>query len=196
MVHDSLKKVKRIILSVGHDPRAVGAQNNRGEKENTLAANITNRAAAYLRANGLVVWLMPDYTLADTIKYLNIQGNTFTDLAIEVHKDSCGALYNETNMRRRCGLYFAAESAGTGSIARAMVAVFTKEGAHPTSWVRPDTDSNHGRLGFCAKTKMIAMIAELGFIEGNNAPDENDWYAWALAKSILTILEMPIKPIL
>jgi hypothetical protein len=42
---------------------------------------------------------------------------------------------------------------------------------------------------------MIAMIAELGFIEGSNEDDENEWYAWTLAKALLQILEMPIKNI-
>jgi N-acetylmuramoyl-L-alanine amidase len=194
MVHESLKKVKRVIISIGHDKTRVGAMNKRGEKENTLATDIAVKVAQYLRANGLVVWLMPDYTLADTIKYLNIQGNAYTDMALEIHKDSSDK-YNEANMRRRCGLYFAAENAGAKTIASAMVNTMIKEGAHVTSWVRPDTDSNHGRLGFCAKTKMLAMIAEMGFIEGSNAPDENEWYAWALAKSILQVLEMPIRAI-
>jgi N-acetylmuramoyl-L-alanine amidase len=197
MVHDSLKRVKRVILSVGHDPKNVGAQNAKGEKENTLCAKIASLAASALRANGVVVWLLPDMPLADTIKYLNIQGNAYTDIALEIHKDSFQD-YVEKDMKRRCGLYYATESAGTKTIAQALVNNFIKSGAHPTSWIRPDTDNgnNHSRLGFCAKTKMIAMIAEMGFIEGSNADDENEWYAWALAKAILQVLEMPIPPVI
>lgn len=195
MVHDRLKKIKRVILSIGHDPKAQGAANERGEKENPLCQIIAHHAASYLRANGLVVWLLPDFTLYDTIKYLNVQGNAFMDMAIEIHKDACGKIYNDQNMKRRCGLYFAAYSAGAKTIASTMVNAMEQEGAHETSWVRPDSESNHERLGFCAKTKMLALIAELGFIEGNNDPDECEWYAWALAKSILTVLDMPIRAI-
>lgn len=196
MVHDSLKRVKRVILSIGHDPKAVGAENAKGEKENDLCAQITKHTASYLRANGVVVWLLPDKPLAETIKYLNIQGNAYTDIALEIHKDSF-THYNEKDMGRRCGLYYATENAGTKSIAHALINNMIKNGAHPTSWIRPDTDNgnNHSRLGFCAKTKMIAMIAEMGFIQGSNAEDENEWYAWALAKGILQILDMPVKNI-
>jgi N-acetylmuramoyl-L-alanine amidase len=154
MVHDSLKRVKRVILSIGHDPKNVGAQNKQGEKENTLCAKIASHAASALRANGVVVWLLPDKSLADTIKYLNIQGNAYTDIAIEIHKDSFEG-YLEKDMKRRCGLYYAYENAGAKTIAHALVDKMIKAGAHPTSWIRPDNTNgnNHPRLGFAPKPK-------------------------------------------
>jgi len=193
MIHDRLKKINRIIISIGHDPKAQGAQNAKGEKENTLCRTIAQHLANYLNKNGFVVWLIPDYTLAETIQYLNLHFNSFTDFALEIHKDSCGNIYNDENMHRRCGLYFEANSSGARSVADRMIQTMEDEGAHETSWVRPDTDSHHGRLGFCSRTKMLAMIAELGFIEGNNEPDECEWYAWVLTRAILMVLEKPIK---
>jgi len=195
MIHERLRRIKRVILSIGHDPKSQGAENRKGEKENTLCTNIALLIAEHLRANGLVVWLLPDFSLPDTIQYVNTQGNALTDIAFEIHKDSCGSAYNDQNMNRRCGLYFETNSAGAKIIAETMIGSMEYSGAHETSWVRPDTESNHKRLGFCSRTKMLAMIAELGFIEGNNDKDECEWYAWTFAKSVLMVLDMPIRSV-
>jgi N-acetylmuramoyl-L-alanine amidase len=136
---------------------------------------------------------MPDLNLKNTIRYLNTNGNATTDLAIEIHKDAIGDTYNDAQMKRRVGLYYMRDGIGGNlRIAGAMIRTMQNIGAHPTSWIRPDTESNHKQLGFCRKTKMLSMIAELGFIEGSNATDENEWYAWALTKAILQVLEKPI----
>jgi N-acetylmuramoyl-L-alanine amidase len=192
MIHERLKRINRIILSIGHDPKSKGATNEHGENENALATDIATKAAKYLRANGLIVLLMPDLDLSQTVKYLNLQGNGITDLAIEVHKDSCGSIYNDKNMKRRCGLYYSLDSAGAGNIARNMALYFRENGAHSTSWARPDSDSPRKRLAFIRDTKMLANIYEAGFIEGENTPDENDWYAWTLCLSVLKVLEKPV----
>jgi N-acetylmuramoyl-L-alanine amidase len=192
MIHERLKRINRIVLSIGHDLKNVGATNDNGDNENALATDIATKAAQYLRANGLIVLLMPDLELSKTVRYLNLQGNGITDLAIEIHKDSCGSIYNDLNMERRCGLYYLAESAGSGNIARDMATHFRTTGAHVTSWARPDTDCPRKRLAFVRDTKMLAYIYEAGFIEGNNTPDENEWYAWVLCLSILNTLEKPV----
>ena len=191
MIHQRLKLIKRIIISIGHDPKNVGAVNNKGEKENTLATDIAKKAASYLLANGVAVWLMPDLELSATIKNLYRLGKTESDLGIEIHKDSTD-IFEASKMERRVGLYYLMESAGAGNIAKTMVLSMIANGAHNTSWTRVDTDSPRKRLAFVRDTKMLSYIYEAGFIEGNNMPDENEWYAWTLTKSILTILGKPI----
>ncbi len=192
MVVSSLKKINRVIISIGHDKKAQGAENAKGEKENAICEKIAVRIAQYLRANDVVVLLLPDYTLADTIRTINKLGNSVTDIAFEIHKDSFEH-YNEQHMNRRCGLYYASSNKSAATIAANIVNTMKTEGAHKTSWVRPDTMSNHKRLAFCKSTKMFAMIAELGFIEGKNDDNECEWYAWTFSKAILSVLDIPIR---
>jgi N-acetylmuramoyl-L-alanine amidase len=191
MVHQRLATIKRIIISIGHDPQNVGAT-YKSDKENTLAADIAQHTARFLLANGVKVWVMPDLELSKTVKEINKVGNRLTDMAIEIHKDSCGDDYDAERMNRRCGLYYLADSAGAGSIAKNLVLSLIANGAHNTSWARIDKDSPRKRLAFVRDTKVLTFIYEAGFIEGSNAHDENEWYAWVLTKAILNALQKPI----
>jgi N-acetylmuramoyl-L-alanine amidase len=191
MIHKRLNQIKRIVLSIGHDKKNVGAMNVKGEQENVLVTDIAEKTKCFLEKNGVNVLLLPDIDLSTTIKNLNKECDTFSDLAIEIHKDSCGDLYNDHKMYRRVGLYYM-ESDGSMSIASQMIKSMMVSGAHNTSWVRIDTDSPRKRLAFVRDTKMLSYIYEAGFIEGSNTNEENEWYAWALARSILLVLEKPV----
>jgi N-acetylmuramoyl-L-alanine amidase len=183
----------RIVLSIGHDPKTVGATNKRGDKENSLCAAIVVATKQELLNLGVEVVVIPDLPLGATVDYINQNFTAKDVIAIEIHKDACGDIYNDKNMYRRCGFYHTKGSTKTQKICEHLTATFKKEGAHETSWTRPD-DANaktggHPFLAFCRNITITSIIAELGFIEGSNSQSENDWYAKTLAKAIYAYIQ-------
>jgi N-acetylmuramoyl-L-alanine amidase len=191
MIHQRLQRINRVVLSIGHDAKAKGAEAN-GYFENDLCRKIAGYLTDYLSRNSINVLLLPDYSLPDTLRYIRTQCNTITDMVIEIHKDSTEPYQKET-MHRRVGLYYFDEKAGAGSIAKAMIATMITEGGHKSSWTRTDIMSNHRRLGFCRDLRHLSYIAEMGFVEGDNSDEECKWYAESLGKAIILVLDK--KPI-
>jgi N-acetylmuramoyl-L-alanine amidase len=190
---ERLKPIRRIIISVGHgglkgEKFDTGAVNAQGVTENAQCRIIAGYLCQELLTGGYPVLLLPDIGLVKTLDYLKRNGNAQSDWAIELHKDS--ANYKAETMHRRCGLYYFAESSSSSAVSRQMINCMVGEGAHGTSWSRADTDSPRKYLGFVRELKMLSHIAELGFIEGDTSDGECRWYAQALARSILKVLEL------
>ena len=184
---ERLKNVKRIILSIGHGGKKgerfdSGATAN-GITENDQCTILTNKLQALLVAAKVPVLVIPDFGLTKTVKYMNNVGNAYSDWAFEIHKDS--ATYNPATMHRRMGIYAHPESTQAMRIAQSMVASFQRSGANATSWARVDSDSNHGSLWFIRKPKMLSMIIEAGFIEGDCSDAENNFLAQTICEAIL-----------
>jgi N-acetylmuramoyl-L-alanine amidase len=185
-----LNQVSRIILSVGHQRGVDSGATFFDIKEVNEALEIVGFAQSYLTELGIPVLVVPDLSLADTCDLINSMGDSYKDLAIEVHKDSAEP-YNPLTMHRRVGLYAHPESVNALSIAGQMIESMKTEGAHPTSWVRPDTDSPRRRLAFIRRIKMLSFIYEAGFVQGHCYRNENQFYAKILVKSICDILGKP-----
>ncbi len=186
-----LDSVNRIILSVGHGGLA-GESYDSGATfgsytENTEAKQIATLLASKLSRNGLTTVLLPDYGLAKTIAFVNAQYDAHADWAFEIHKDSTDN-FKKTTMAKRAGIYYHPTSTDSKAIADAMVKVFKDNGANKTSWSRPDTDSNHGRLGWIRQPKMLSHLIECGFMEDDLSNATDDFYATIIAKAICTSL--------
>lgn len=187
-----LNSVNRIILSVGHgglsgesyDPGATLGS----FKENVEAKQIATLLASKLTKNGLTVVLVPDYGLSKTIQYINAQYDAHTDWAFEIHKDSVGK-FVKTSMAKRAGIYYHPTSLQSKSIANKMAEVFKAKGANKTSWSRPDTDSNHGKLGWIRQPKMLAHLLECGFMQDDLSTASDDFYASIIANAICSCLD-------
>jgi N-acetylmuramoyl-L-alanine amidase len=184
--------IKRIILSIGHgglpgekfDPGAVDSKT--GAQENTEAKQICSLLAAKLVNAGIPLLFLPDYSYARSIREVN-QKYLPGDWAIEIHKDSF-TTFNPETMRRRCGTYYDDQSARGKQASDIMLKEFVAAGAHRTSWARKDTLSNHGGLGWNSHTKPLAHIFELGFIQDQNSPGEDEFYAEAAFRAIKAVI--------
>jgi N-acetylmuramoyl-L-alanine amidase len=192
-----LDAVNRIILSVGHgglsgesyDPGATAGSFT----ENTEAKQITLLLASKLTKNGLTVVLVPDYGLTKTIQYINARYDAHTDWAFEIHKDSIGK-FVKASMAMRAGVYYHTTSLESQAIADKMAEVFKANGANKTSWSRPDTASNHGRLAWIRQPKMLSHLLECGFMQDDLSTASDDFYATIIAKAICTCLGKTYQP--
>ncbi|MDP4277429.1 MAG: N-acetylmuramoyl-L-alanine amidase [Bacteroidota bacterium] len=184
-----LAKINRIILSIGHggiggeksDPGAIDAKT--GAKENEVAKCIVTRLAGHLTANGFTVLMIPDYSLSRSISLVNEIGKATTDWALELHKDA-NANFKPLSQTNMMGIYYHPPSRGSKEIAGEMVAFMIAAGANTRSWSRPDTESNHGSLGWIRHPKMLSHIVEAGFIQDTNTDADNEKYAVFIAKAI------------
>jgi N-acetylmuramoyl-L-alanine amidase len=190
MQMERLKKIKRVILSVGHGGSKsqfdTGAVAN-GTTENEQCRIILGYLVKELLSRNIVLLVIPDWSLQATISYINNVGVSYSDWAIELHKDSA-LPYNAEAMHRRFGIYYHPESAGSGPVAKAITDLMKKSGASDTSWSRADTESPRKKLAWIRQPKMLSHIVELGFIEGNNSDDENRWWAASLAEAISSLV--------
>ncbi len=192
-----LESVNRIILSVGHGGLASESYDP-GAKlgsftENVEAKQISTLLASKLTKNGLSVVLVPDYGLSKTMQYINAQYDANTDWALEIHKDSVGK-FVKSSMAKRAGVYYHPTSFESKAISNKMAEVFKANGANKTSWSRPDTDSNHGTLGWIRKPKMLSHILECGFMQDDLSAASDDFYAGIIANAICTCLEKTYIP--
>jgi N-acetylmuramoyl-L-alanine amidase len=182
-----LKTINRIILSAGHgglgnerhDPGATSGVNT----ENEEVKQIILKLSAKLTSNQFTVVVLPDYGLYKTLTYLNSNYDAETDWALEIHKDSTGT-FNTATMSRRTGIYYHPALPESRSIADEMVKIFKLNGAHQTSWSRPDNASNHHSLAWIRKPKMLSHLIECGFMQGNLDVNEDEFYATIIAKGV------------
>lgn len=175
--------IGRVILSIGHgagDPGAVSGN----IVENKEATQITNRLADKLGDASIPFILLPDLSYVESIKKVN-EIYKPGDWAIEIHKDSF--TYNKETMHRRMGVYHHHASAVGKQVAEMMLKAFVGCGANKFSWVRPDTFSNHGGLGWNTMTKPMAHIIEAGFVQGDNSDSEDEFYAEAIFQGIKAV---------
>jgi N-acetylmuramoyl-L-alanine amidase len=188
-----LSNVNRIILSIGHgglsenaDPGAIDSKT--GVKENAEAKIIVAKLAAHLTANGFTVLMLPDFSLAQSIRHVNEIGNARSDWALEIHKDSTES-FKPTTQATMMGVYYHPTSKGSKDIAESLVANLKNAGANLRSWSRPDTVSNHGRLGWIRQPKMLSHIIEAGFIQDSNTEADHEKYALLIAKAICGVMD-------
>lgn len=183
MISERLKRINRIILSVGHGDGDTGAVFGQ-RTENAECREIVALIAQHLIKAGVSVWVVPDLSLERTIQLINSTGNRESDWAIEIHKDSSDAYNRE--MHRRMGVYAHPDAAGSFGIADRLKKEFIDMGANPhTSWSRIDTDSPRKSLAFIRRPKMLSHIIEAGFIQGEPEPE---YYADVIAEAIFRVL--------
>jgi hypothetical protein len=185
-----LKSIKRLIISVGHGGDADNFDTGAvfgNVTENAQCRVIAGYLVKELLAHDMPLLVVPDWSLSRTTKFINTEGGSFSDWAIELHKDSTDA-YDAKKHHRLCGFYFVKDSVDSEVISKAVVNTMIGVGAHVKSWTRADTISNHGRLGFLRDTNCLSHIAELGFVEGDTSDAECQFYAKALARSIIKVL--------
>lgn len=186
-----LKSIKRLIISVGHGGDADNFDTGAvfgNVTENDQCRVIAGYLVKELLAHDMPLLIVPDWSLSRTTKFINTEGVSFSDWAIELHKDSTSN-YDPKRLHRLCGFYFVRNSVDSEAISKAVINTMIGEGANTKSWVRPDTMSNHGRLGFLRNTNCLSHIVELGFMEGDTSDAECQFYAKALALSIIQVLK-------
>lgn len=177
--------IGRVILSIGHgagDPGAVSGN----IVENTECRQICEILDRALGVAGINRVFLPDLSYVDSIKKVN-QIYQPGDWAIEIHKDSFPK-YNADMMHRRMGVYYHRDSITGMNVAKTMVAAYVNDGAHKTTWTRPDSFSGHGGLGWNTMTKPMAHIIECGFVQGQNGPEEDYFYANAILHGIQAVI--------
>jgi N-acetylmuramoyl-L-alanine amidase len=179
--------IGRVIISIGHGAGDPGAVNSRGDKENTEVTQIAALLMPKLKAAGIKAVLIPDIGYVPSIQMVN-QMYQPGDWAIELHKDSFGN-YNPNTMRRRCGAYYFHKSVMGKQVAEILKTEFIRNGAHMTSWARPDNFSNHGGLGWNSMTRPLAHILELGFMQDSTGPQDDEFYAEVTARGIIKVVE-------
>lgn len=185
-----LSKISRVVLSIGHQKgKDTGAVNKKtGETENDQCTAIAAKVQHLLKLNGIPVLTLPDMSLSETCNMINARCNTYTDIALEIHKDSSDEYKPET-MHRRMGVYGHPEAAQSMQIARLIKDSFIASGAEPkTTWARIDTERGF-TLAFVRRPKCLSFIIEAGFIEGDNSEQEQWFYAHTIAKSVCDIME-------
>lgn len=195
MRHPRLEPVNRIIIQAGHgglegekyDPGAIDPKT--GAKENVEVKQIISLLASKLTKCGLTVVITPDFGLRRAIEYINVNYDSHTDWALEIHKDSAGPKF-DNKMIKRMGVYYHPESYGSKDIAEILVTQMKAYGANQTSWARSDTKSRFGKLGWIRSTKMLAHLIEAGFIEDRNDAASDEFYAAAITKSICYALSI------
>ena len=192
-----LQSINRIIISVGHGGLAGEDYDSgatfEGHTENAEAKQIAALLATKLTRNGLTAILLPDYGLAKTIAFINAQYDAHTDWAFEIHKDSSNN-FSALTMKKRAGIYYHPTSQDSKAIAESMVIAFKNNGANQTSWARPDTESNHYRLGWIRQPKMLSHLIECGFMQDDLSDASDEFYATIIAKAICNCLQKNYLP--
>ena len=147
------------------------------------SVRITNRIAELLKQNGIPVQIVPhQYDLKESISWVNENFNFGDAWVIEIHRDSANGLALD-DASRRCGIYYGT-SEGSKEIGNFVCSSLISHGAHTKTWAHPDTASNHKNLGWIRKTKPIAHLLELGFMQGKNDDDHLSWLSKVAAAAI------------
>ena len=171
-----------VVLAAGHGGIDCGATNG-PFTERDQAITITNLVAELLRGRNVEVAIAPHEEDTDeSIVWVN-RNYSFGDAwVLELHRDSADGL-DLDDASRRCGIYYgiSERSKNVGEFVRRSL---IKHGAHHKSWVRPDTASRFGRLGWIRKTQPVAHLLELGFMEGKNDDAHLSWLAGVAAAAL------------
>ena len=189
-----LSRINRVVLSIGHQKgKDTGAVNKlTGETENDQCTAIVVKTQQLLKLNGIPTLVLPDVSLAETCNLINARCNAYTDIAIEIHKDSTDGEFNPS-MIRRMGVYGHPEASQSMQIARLIKDSFIASGAEPkTTWARIDTDRGF-TLAFVRRPKCLSFVLEAGFMQGDNSEAEQWFYAQAIAKAMCDIMERRFK---
>lgn len=181
---------KRAILCAGHgggDPGAIG----QGTTEAAEVIDIVNRTVDILRSDGQieVIHVPNELGFQSGINWVNARyGNIDNGIAVEVHK-------NSTNNAHGVEVWYA-EDADSKLIAQRildkLVSVLVGRG------VKGDSTNRWGRLGWCRDVNTWAPLVEMGFVSDGGdpvGPVANQKYAEALAKGILNVFGLSLKPV-
>lgn len=171
-----------IVLAAGHGGNSPGATSGPHE-ERKQAIAITKRIAELIKQNGVEVEVVPhELDLRPSITWVNERFSFGDAWVIELHRDSANGL-DLDDASRRCGIYYGTSesSKDVGNFVRLSLMA---NGANSKSWARPDTESNHGGLGWIRQTRPVAHLLELGFMQGKNDDAHLDWLAKVAASAI------------
>jgi N-acetylmuramoyl-L-alanine amidase len=162
----ALRSVSTVVLSAGHggaDPGACHGQHN----ERDQCIQIVDWMAARLQGHGIMVDVVPHQLgLGEGIRYVNARYPAGKAWALEIHRDSANGL-NEADASTRCGIYYGVTPA-SHAIAKDLLTSLLASGAHPRSWVRPDTQSRHQKLAWIRQPHCMSHLLELAFMQGDN----------------------------
>lgn len=162
----ALRSVSTVVLSAGHGGSDPGACNG-VHKERDQCIQIVKWMATRLQGHGIMVDVVPHQLgLNEGIRYVNARHKAGQAWALEIHRDSANGLSME-DASARCGIYYGVTPA-SHAIAKDMLASMVASGAHPRSWVRPDTQSRHKKLAWIRQTHCMSHLLELGFMQGDN----------------------------
>ncbi len=174
-----------LVLAAGHGGKDTGAVSRDFKStERDQAIRIVDRAANILNGMGVKTIIAPHHhDTHETIPWLKEQGYGWGDIwAVEVHRDSAETI-KEPDASWRCGIYRGTSTFST-KVANKYLLEMKRLGAHPTSWVRADTESGHGRLGWIRQPEALSHLVELGFMEGSNDPLHIERLAAMLAEAL------------
>lgn len=178
-----LKKIDTIVLSAGHGAKDPGACNS-GKIEKADTIYLVDHIAEILDDNYINVIMTPD-ELDSSVNWVNQRYKTFYSAwAIEIHRDSAIGI-DQKSANYRCGCYYGT-SAQSRLIADQIKLDLKKYGAASTSWARSDTKSKGGKKGleWIRKTKPLAHLLELGFMQGDSSVEHLNLLAKIAAESI------------
>jgi len=161
-----------VYLAAGHggnDSGAMSPDNKHAERDQAI--QIVDEVARLLRAHRIKVEIdPPSYDTHQSIARVNGRYPNFgSAFGIEIHRDSADTI-KEPAASLRCGVYRGTRPSSV-ALGKKMVGAMIKAGAHSTSWNRSHTSSGHGSLAWVRQVKVLSVLMECGFMEGNNSEE-------------------------
>lgn len=176
---------KRVIINAGHGGGDSGVTlgNFREDDQN---AQIVDVATGIIRSANIEVYKVPHHLgLVDGIAHINSIARD-GDICFESHRDSGPVGFDEGSFRFGC--YYITGNDYSKTLSDTFAKILRKNGGNSNTWSRPDSKANQGSLGFLRDTTPIALLVEMGFIQGNNSPQHIDYLGKVLANSIIELL--------
>lgn len=143
----------QLYLSAGHQGGEIGTKGPAGQREEVITRAIVDLAAE----RGFKT--VPHDKLAARVAWINKNCKP-DDVVIDLHLDS-----PDSSQQMDCGIYFYGGSESSQKLAEKIIGSYAKSMDGIKYWIRPDTSSRFGRLGFVRDTKPLAFILELADID-------------------------------
>lgn len=143
----------QLYLSAGHQGGETGTKGPAGQREEVITRAIVDLAAQ----RGFKT--VPHETLAGRVAWINKTCKS-DDVVIDLHLDSPDSL-----QQMDCGIYFYGGSESSRILGKKLIENYSQSMGGIKYWIRPDTSSRFGRLGFVRDTKPLAFILELADID-------------------------------
>jgi len=157
------------VLGTSRDQWAIDPKN----RENTEYKWVRKVATSFMWLVGLsevkYLFVPEGLNLDQRISWINARA-VDGDICIELHMNSGGGTWVEV-LAHAQSKYALAKATELSAILSSSIGIKNRGG-------KPDTVSAHGTLGFIRKTKPLAFLIELGFID-NETDRDRVWVKWA-----------------
>ena len=93
----------------------------------------------------------------------------------------------------KMGIYYYGGNSDAEKIAKDMIQNMIQNGASNKSWVKPDTASRFGRLGWIRDTQPFTLLIECGFMQDLIDDNADEKYAKWVAQALCAVFEKAFK---